>query len=80
MGEHDGPTGSPEADRLLTTAQQAGGEGRWADAEEALLGAADLLAATGAGAAEVRTRLQLAVLQASTGRVSTPPSPASNNA
>ncbi len=74
MAEQDGPTGSvstgsPEADRLLTTVQQAGVEGRWADAEEALRSATDLLAASGAGAAEVRTRLQLAVLQASTGRV-----------
>ena len=74
MGEQTGPSGStgagdPEVDRLLASAQEAGVEERWADAEDALLRASDLLAAGGAGTAEVRVRLQLAVLQASTGRV-----------
>ncbi|MDQ2726710.1 MAG: hypothetical protein M3Y91_02340 [Actinomycetota bacterium] len=74
MTEQTGPTGTastgdPETDRLLATAQRAGAEERWSDAEGALRAALDLLAAGGGGAAEVRTRLQLAVLQASTGRV-----------
>lgn len=72
--EQTGPTGSasagnPEADRLMAMAQQAGAESRWSDAEGALQGALDLLADDGASASEVRIRLQLAVLQASTDRV-----------
>ncbi|MDQ6837043.1 MAG: hypothetical protein M3137_01540 [Actinomycetota bacterium] len=64
-----GSTGDPEIDGLLGAAREAGSEGRWSDAEGALRSAAELLAARGGGADEVRVRLQLAVLQASTGRV-----------
>lgn len=74
VAEKSGPTGpastgNPEIDGLLATARQAGVEERWSDAEAALGSAADLFATSDDGAGEVRVRLQLAVLQASTGRV-----------
>lgn len=65
----DAKSSSPEIDRLLAAAQKAGAEERWSDAEEALRAASDLYAASGDGAGELRTRLQLAILQASTGHV-----------
>ena len=65
----DGATGDPQIDALLATAQKAGAEERWGDAETALQSAVELFPAGDGGAGEVRIRLQLAILQASTGRV-----------